>query len=274
MTSSASSPPPGRRITPGRLASLAARLGDRDRQIIETLKLVRVATARQLQRLWFTDASPRSNARMAQRTLKQLAALRVVTRLDRTPGGTGGGSAGHVYALDVAGLRLTGPVNTKVVRRPWPVSRLFLDHALEITEWYVRLVEEERAGGLNVLEYRAEPRRLYPTGLGGQTWLKPDAFVRLGNNEWEEHWFVEVDRDTEHVPALRRKLDQYVAYWRTGIEQARNEVFPQVLWIVPNVRRYDELIDEFGRLPETVWPLFKVALRDRAISSISSNKPP
>lgn len=264
------------RITAARLSSLAKKLTDKDRQIIDTLARGRGATARQLQRLHFTDASPRSNARMAQRALKRLTDLRVIARLDRAPGGYGGGSAGHVYSLDVAGIKLANPHSDKAIRRPWPLSHLFLEHTLGVMEWYVRLVENERLGGLKVLEYNAEPKswRYYVSGLGGRAVLKPDAFVRLASDEWEDHWFLEVDRDTEHTPALARQLDRYVEYWRTGQEQARNEVFPRVMWVVPNQRRYGELIDLFGRLPVEAWPLFQVSLGSDAIDRLSGREPP
>jgi hypothetical protein len=264
------------RITAARLSSLAKKLTDSDRHIIATLAHGRAATARQLQRLHFTNASPRSNARMAQRVLKRLTDLRVIARLDRAPGGYGGGSAGHVYSLDVAGIKLADPDVNKAIRRPWPLSHLFLEHTLEVMEWYVRLVENERLGGLKVLEYTAEPKswRSYVSGLGARSVLKPDAFVRLASDEWEDHWFLEIDRDTEHVPALERQLMHYVDYWRSGIEQARNEVFPHVLWIVPNARRYDELIDAFGRLPAEAWPLFQVSMKDDVINRLSGREPP
>ncbi|MEU4767081.1 replication-relaxation family protein [Actinosynnema sp. NPDC023794] len=223
---------------------MAKKLTDPERQIIDTLARGRAATARQLQRLHFTNASPRSNARMAQRSLRKLTDLRVVTRLERAPGGYGGGSAGNVYSLDVAGIKLANPDIDKAVRKPWPLSHLFLEHTLEVMEWYVRLVENERLGGLKVMDYTAEPKswRYYVSGMGGRATLKSDAFVRLASDEWEEDWFLEIDRDTEHVPALERQLARYVDYWRSGTEQARNEVFPHVLWIVPSARRYGELV--------------------------------
>jgi protein involved in plasmid replication-relaxation len=276
MTSSSFTPGPRHRVTAARLADLSGRLGEREREIIKTLARVRVATARQLQRLYFTDSSPRSNARTAQRTLQRLTNLRVVTRLDRAPGGRGGGSAGHVYALDVAGLRLANPRSPLMTRRPWPVSQMFLAHALEVTDWYVRLVEDQRAGGVEVVEFVAEPRtwRHYVSQHGSRATLKPDAFIRLARNEWEEHWFLEVDRDTEHTPALRRQLDQYIAYWRSGEEQAKTEVFPRVLWVVPNMHRHAELIDVIGRLPAETWSLFQVAMSDDALTMMTRGQSP
>jgi hypothetical protein len=248
-----------RRITQAYVRELAPRLTPRDYLIIATLGRVRVATARQIERLWFTQGTPLSNARMARRTLRRLVDVRALVRLDRPGGGVRGGSPGHVFTLDVAGQRL-GAQHVPL-RRPHPISRTFLDHALEVTEWYVRLLEAERGGGPELLDFRAEPRswRNFASYAGGRETLKPDAFVRLGSGEWEDQWFLEVDRGTEHTPALKRQLGRYVRYWRSGREQAASEVFPQVLWIVPDQRRHAELVDVIGRLPAETWPLFRVS---------------
>jgi hypothetical protein len=53
------------------------------------------------------------------------------------------------------------------------------------------------------------------------------------------------------------------------MEQARFDVFPRVLWVVPDQRRYDALIEVFGRLPVEVWPLFTVALAGDAVTRIT-----
>jgi hypothetical protein len=214
---------------------------------------------------------------MAQRTLKRLVSMRALVRLDRPPGGYGGGSQGHVFALDVAGQRLARGLHVRTVRRPWPVSSLFLRHGLDVTEWYVRLREAERTGAVELLEFVAEPYswREFVTGHGSRAILKPDAFVRLAREGWEEQWFLEIDRATEHTPALRRQLDQYVAYWHSGVEQQRSDgLFPQVLWIVPNEKRHGELIDVIGRLSTEVWPLFQIATKSSAISILTVGVPP
>lgn len=266
-----------RRITPGRLAEVSDQLTDRDRLILTTLRDVRVATAAQLQRLWFTDNTPRSNARMTQRRLQRLVSLGLITRLDRAPGGFGGGSLGHVFTLDIVGLRLTAPDGQQPIRRPWPVSRLFLAHSLEVTEWHVLLTEAERSGPIELLDCQAEPQswRSFVTMHGTQAVLKPDIFVRLARGDWEEHWFLEIDRATEHTPAIRRQLDWYATYWRSGIEQqAADGLFPLVLWIVPSSARRDELSRIIGRLEPESQALFKVATVDEALILLVRGLPP
>lgn len=155
--------------------------------------------------------------------------------------------------------------------RPWTPSGPFLGHALAVTELYVRLLEAERAGQLQVLAFEAEPGcwRFF-TGPGGEAVvLKPDAFVRIGVGESEEHAFVEVDRGTESARALGIKFDRYRAYWASGREQRINDVFPRVVWLVPDARRYDQLLDVAGNQPAEAWRLFKMALFEDAVRALS-----
>lgn len=262
-----------RRITTARVAELEGALGPRDWLLLATVQRVRVITARQAQRVCYPENTPLSGARMARRALRRLVELRVLARLDRTPGGHGGGGAGDVYAVDVAGLRLLErhEPEARPVRRPWPVSRRFLDHALAVTEWYCELVEADRRGAVELLDFTTEPRswRTFTAPAGGSTTLKPDAFLRLGHGDWETAVFLEVDRDTEGPATLRRQLDLYVRYWRSGTEQARHEVFPLVVWIVPHPRRHVQLVDLLGRLPSSTWPLFRVATEVDALGLLT-----
>ena len=69
--------------------------------------------------------------------------------------------------------------------------------------------------------------------------LRPDLFVSLGVGDFEHRWFCEVDRGTEHLPAILRKCRQYEAYYATGAEQRDHGVFPRACWIVPDQRRAD-----------------------------------
>lgn len=264
----------GSRITPRRVAWVAERIGPRDEAILQTLARVRVASAQQLQRLHFVSSSPLSNARSARATLERLARWRVLTRLDRRVGGVRSGSAGYVYALDRVGQRILDaarPASETRFRRPWTPSAPFVDHALAVTELYVRLVEAEWDELLQVLVYDTEPVcwRSF-NGPGGEVvMVKPDAYAVLGVGEFEEHAFIEVDRGTESSQALRVKLDRYRGYWASGREQRSRDVFPRVVWLVPDGRRLDQLVDIAARQPAEAWSLFKVALFENAVSALS-----
>src|SRR4029077_5935080 len=104
-----------------------------------------------------------------------------------------------VYSLGIAGQRLAGergPAGGERVRRPWTPSGLFVTHALDVTELYVRTVESLRnsdeLGRLNRFDTEPAAWRSY-AGLGGERLvLKPDAFVILRSQQFEDRWFIEL----------------------------------------------------------------------------------
>jgi hypothetical protein len=255
-------------VTARRVAELARLTGDREWSVLLTLGRVRVATVGQLERLHFRDVS----RRQARSVLASMAGRRLLARLPRAVGGVRAGSAGYVYVLDVAGQRLSTPAGSRRPARPWPVGTLFLAHSLAVTELLVRLAEAEASGESDVVLrlFRGEPAcwRGFASPGGGQVTLKPDAEVVLGLGQYEDRWFVEVDRATESGPTLARKAELYVRYWQTGAEQARTGVFPRVLWIVPDSARQSALTQILERSPAETWQLFAVATEADAVGRL------
>jgi hypothetical protein len=263
------------RITAAREGQLEGLLTERDREIVATLDRLRVASTAQLMRLHITGA-PSENARIRQttRALERLVRLRVLARLDRRIGGVRAGSAGFVYALDVAGQRLAsaaGPAGGRRLRRPWTPSPAFLAHALAVTELYVRLREAEQAGRLALTEFTAEPLcwRTFAGIGGGRVILKPDALVRVGVGEWEVSSFVEVDRGTHSAASVERKCRVYRRYFQTGREQYHHGVFPQVIWLVPDARRQATLEAAMASEPADTAALWGVAPYHQALAALT-----
>jgi len=137
-----------------------------------------------------------------------------------------------------------------------------------VTELFVQLREAARGGGLELLDFDAEPAcwRTF-TGLGGaRTTLKPDAFVRVGLADFEDSYFVEVDRATHSGPSVARKLTLYRRYWQSGREQSRRRgVFPKVLVLVPSEARRSALVDVASAQPAESWPLFQIVHYEQAL---------
>lgn len=269
---------PRRRLTTGRLAGLVEQLSERDLAIVATLARVRLATAQQLERLHFEGSNPITAARRCRRSLERLVAIGVLTRLERRIGGQRAGSAGFIYTLGLAGQRLAGgvgPAGRGRVRRAWTPSFPFLAHVLAVTELYVRLVEADRAGRPELLDFDAEPAcwRRFTGAAGEVVILKPDAVVRTGVGRYEESRFVEVDRGTESPATLGRKLDVYRAYWSSGREQANRGVFPGVLVLVPDDRRVQVVVEVAGRQPPEAWGLFQVATFDQGLEIFTGGLP-
>lgn len=258
------------RITEASVAALASEMTPREQDVVSALDKVRLASIKQLERLHFTADSPQANARQARQTLARLTRKRVVTRLERRVGGVRAGSTGTLYALDVAGQRLAsaaGPAGGIRIRKPWTPGLPFLSHHLSVTELYVRLVEATRSGSTDLLAFDAEPLcwRTF-TGIGGaRQVLKPDAFVRLGVGEFEDSYFVEVDRATQSGPAIARKLTVYRRFFQTGREQERFGVFPKVLFLVPSEARKSALVEVLGNHTADSWELFQIARCDEAL---------
>jgi hypothetical protein len=146
---------------------------------------------------------------------------------------------------------------------------LFIRHTLDIAELHTRLIEADRAGGVELLELSAEPAcwRSY-SGIGGQrqATLKPDSYLRLGAGEFEDSYFIEVDRGTEGSRALLAKLRDYLAYQASGLEQAGHGVFPRVLWTVPDEARGEAIAGCIERLPNADGGLFAVACFNDALA--------
>ena len=267
-----------RYVTASRVAKLERTLSERDNAIIETLDQLRAATTGQLKRLHFADLTEASAARQTPRALRRLAAHRVVMRLERQLGGVRAGSNAAVWALDAAGQRLasaSGPAGGQAIRRPWTPSVAFLAHRLAISEVYVELLEAARSGLCKLETFEAEPLawRRYADPHGGWSYLKPDAFAALVVGDFERGSFIEIDRATESIPTITRKLTSYRRYWESGREQERRGYFPQVVVGVPNESRKNAIVDACGRQPEEAWQLFRVVLVDDLVDALVGRAP-
>jgi len=250
-----------------RIQALADSLTDRDRVILDTVSRVRIATASQLERLHFTDVSPRER----RRVLASLVEKKLLFRLPRTIGGTRAGSKGFVYSLGTTGQRLRrNRTATGRAKRPWTPGTTFLRHGIAVTEVYAQLVEAGARGELRLRRFEAEPGSWRQfTGPGGaRLTLRPDAYIELGVNGHRDLWFLEVDLATESSSTLYRKCELYRQYWRTGREEAAVGAFPLVLFAVPTEARKGTVIDVLGRQPSESWPLFTLCLLDDAVAKL------
>jgi len=240
-----------RRATAARTAQLAEKLSLRDAGMLRDLARLRCLTGIQLERLHFHDLAAPNRNRARNRVLGRLTRLEVVTTLDRRIGGVRRGSDGLVYALDIAGQRvvrlLTGQ-DESPARRPWTPGLPFLAHTLAVAELYVQLREAERAGQLELTDFRAEPAAWHRTASLGT--LKPDAYVQIASPRTEDVWWLEVDLATESRTTLRRKLSLYLLAHQTGTSgPGPDGLLPRVLVTVPTDRRLEvvrEVIAELG----------------------------
>jgi hypothetical protein len=179
-----------------------------------------------------------------------------------------------MYTLDVTGQHLmrerrAAALPTSRVRRPRPPGERFLAHTVAVSELYTVLVSHTAQAGITLAAFDAEPAAWWPDGRG---WLKPDAYLRLSAPQFDDHWWVEVDRATESLPTLRRKLNAYLDFYQRG-QLGPNGVMPRVLISTVTERRRDALRDLVEHLPEPADALFTFALdRDSWLMLLGSLK--
>jgi hypothetical protein len=222
-------------------------------------------TGSQFERLHFLDLAGRSRSVVRWRVLKRLVNWRVLLPLPRRVGGAPG-SAVTAYTLDTAGLALlrmyaSHSGNQGPLRRPGPPGERFIRHVLGVSELYVMLIEATRSGVAELVDFRAEPEAWMPNGLGG--WLKPDAYLVLAAGEVEDCWAVEVDKATEHLPTLRRKLETYLDFHQRG-QLGPHGVMPRVLITVPDERRREAVQGVVDQLPTPAETLLHVVTEEHA----------
>ena len=221
-------------VTTTRLQLLKEQITERDQRILADVATFRVMSGRQLQRLHFHTTDGRSaEGRAARRALLRLSEHQLLQPLERRVGGVRGGSAGHLYVLGAAGVRLFGVAARARHREPgWP----FLNHALALSELYTDLATDTDT---SVLTVETEPScwRSFEDTSGVVT-IKPDAYLHIERNQRRSHWFIEIDMGTEGSTSIRRKMTRYLAYANSGHEQRRHAgVVPRVLWHTTNADR-------------------------------------
>jgi hypothetical protein len=225
---------PSGRVGPRRLEWIDQDLSERERAILLDLDRFRFLTTTQLQILHFRrHQSEAAAARLCRRTLFRLAKLRVIDALARRVGGIRAGSASFIWRVGPVGERLLRTASDAPRARRKEPSTRHLDHALAVADCYVRLRDAASRDRLELLDIQPEPaswRRYLGAGAVPEI-LKPDLYAVTAGSDYEDHWFVEVDRGTESVPTVMKKCTQYERYRRSGHEQAERGVFPLVVWV-------------------------------------------
>ena len=262
----------GTYVTQDRIEHLVANLSERDRAVLLDLARVRVLRGRDLTRMHFNDLAPSSRERTRRRVLARLVEQQLAATLSRTVGGaTGGGSSDHIYALGIAGERALSLIGAQTThtplarsRSPRPPRTLFLGHSLAVSALYasLRTAERDASNGMRLAEFQIEPTSWHPDGTHGV--LKPDAYALLHSPGLADSWWLEVDRATESIPTLRKKLLAYVDFARRG-STGPDDVMPRVLVTVPDGHRLATVSDLVASLPSPASQLIFTTLHDQAV---------
>lgn len=183
-------------------------LSPRDQLVLSDLQRFRQLTASQVRRLHFATGTDRGQIVRTHRALARLTKWGLITRITRAVGGYGGGSGDYIY------------------QPPHSRTRTPDAHTLDIAELYVRLIEAKRSGVISELIFDPEQ---WAYVQAGRIELKPDAFAEVDGFQF----FIEVDRGSEWRPQLNQKMRRYTQAFNNW----REDVFPQVLWVVPDEDR-------------------------------------
>ena len=250
-------------LTAKRVSQIEQRLHQRDRLIIADVAQLSVLSGAQIRLLHYGQSE--SDKRLARMDLARLHLAGVLQRLGRRVGGERAGSDGFVYSLGLAGQRIADP-GRKRYRKPWTPQPNLLQHALAVSELYTQL--RTTSVDTRLTGFDAEPTcwRFF-SGPGGTTSvLKPDAYVTTETTDFEDSYFIEIDRATESGTRIASKAKVYVSYWQSGREQELTDVFPQVLWVVPDLSRRNQLVEVLSSRPAEQWELFTVTTFASAVS--------
>jgi hypothetical protein len=243
-------------------------LSVRQRAILSDVARLGILSGQQVRSLHFR--SDQASRRLARLDLAELVETGVLVRLGRRVGGQHSGSDGYCYCLGIAGQRLLD-TDRRRYRRPWEPGASLLAHALSVSQLYVDLRIAERNGSFRLAHFDAEPRcwRSFAGPGGARRWLKPDAYVVIETDDFEDRYFIEADRGTEFPIRIETKARAYISYYQSGREQQDDDIFPVVVFIVPTEQRRSQIVETIARVPAEYWRLFTCITAEHAATLLS-----
>lgn len=229
-------------------------LSPRDEAVVELVGRFRQMTTSQIRPVLFGEVSSQTPL---DRTLKRLVDHQYLARLERAVGGWAAGSGPYVYQLGREGWRHLGRDG-----QYWPYRSVSL-HTLDIAALFVTLKGAERRGELVVLSYEPEPACHLKQGA---VLLTPDAKLDVGLPVQRQRVgaFLELDRGTERARQIQGKC---LRYWE-AYQGWPDQVFPLVVFVVPDERRATEIARSISQLPQAARPLFRICEMDKVPQEI------
>ena len=155
----------------------------------------------------------------------------------------------------------------------WQPSAAFAAHTLGIVDIYVDLVDQERAGRIELIGFTPEPEawRTFTWQMKSVT-LKPDASAIVNVDGVEHCHFIELDLGTESMTIIENKISRYLDYYRSGPDLA---VFPQVLFLVDSNGSYHSrtTIERVAHIQAVAAKTLSEGLR-QLVAVTAKNHPP
>lgn len=215
--------------------AVAARLTDRDHELLLRLAEHEPLTTSELQLLFFTGES------RCRRRLRLLEEDGLLTRVFPARTRRGGGTEA-LWFLSAEGRRLVGAPG----RRAPGLSIPDLEHRRAVARFFCALVERSlRRPGEGLYTWLGE--RAAERGLDRA--CRPDGYGRYLFPHGEVSFYLEVDRGTEQQARLREQL---AAYGR-ALASAENLALANVLLLVTGGRRLRALDGPALKGPPWIW---------------------
>lgn len=242
------------------------RLTKQDYDLLSLLNRCRYATTKQLVELYFRQNKPKTATRRANLLTKKLSNLGLIHHLERRIGGVRAGSGSYIWYLTHKGVKTLRTVDPSIklkLKNRYEPTQNHLKHQLFVTQIFVELTTLHLDGKIKLENFSFEPKcwRSFATLFSSFT-LKPDAFAKLTIDDFEDAYFFEADNATEHIGRVIAKCKQYIQYFNTGIEQRENEIFPLVVWVVPDEKRKLAILNRIKEDLDAYWELFTVITLD------------
>ena len=172
----------------------------------------------------------------------------------------------QIWHLTSAGQRLITLNDSDSLKRKRFVepSPLFIEHTLAIAELAVQMTTLCRDSfDLDLIALDTEPtcwRKFNDNDRAAV--LKPDMFVILSYDHYEDRYFMEMDLSSESPRQITDKCDQYLRYYYSGIEQQETGMFPFVVWVVKDESRKAKLKEYIGNSIKAQPKMFLVITPD------------
>lgn len=229
---------------------LGAGLSARDIAILDVVRKLSRCSSNTIFELCFTSTRPTMYA-----VLDRLVEHRYLRRGERRYSKTGG-SAEHVYALDVEGWHFFYPDTTF---RESLVLHQHVLHTLDKGDVYLEFIRMERTGLITIHDLLTEPEC---HGMFGRVLVKPDlqAKVQRCSDKSIVNMFIEVDEGSERKRQVLQQMDTYWKAYVSAHSAKAAHVFPRpVVFGVPDTRpgRVRQLQSWIDELPEDRQKLFR-----------------
>lgn len=238
------------RISGIRLGEIDLALSQRDRELLQSLRRFRFLKTDQLRRMFFAEGHTtlQASKTAALTSLHRLKRYGVINHLDRRYNLGYYGAQTLMWYLTEAGHRLLdlGSEQEGKRKRTTESSPAYLRHTIAVAECYIQFTEicqAEPILSIRCLDIEPDCWRAFQKD-GKAVSLRPDLYAETLCGEYRDRWFIEMDLDTEALSVIMEKCHRYQQYYMTNKEQTATGKFPVVLWIVPNARRKESIINQ------------------------------